>query len=85
MSEESKLDPTARARYEEELLPQSYESWRYCIEHKCGLRLTRDYIQQRISILSDPQQEETQRFSRSYGPAHLAQVIAWFERAAAEC
>jgi len=85
MTEEPKLDPATRARYEEELFPQSYESWRYCIEHKCGLRFTRDYIQQRISILSDPQQEETQRFTRSYGPAHLAQVVAWFERAAAEC
>ncbi len=85
MTEEPKLDPATRARYEEELFPQNYERWRYCIEHKCGLRLTPDYIQQRIGILTDPQQEETQRFERIYGNAYLAQVVAWFERAAAEC
>lgn len=85
MTEEPKLDPATRARYEEELFPQSYESWRYCIEHKCGLRLTRDYLQQRIGVLTDPQQEETLRFTRTYGNAYLAQVVAWFERAAAEC
>ncbi|MEA3641398.1 MAG: hypothetical protein VBE63_15850 [Lamprobacter sp.] len=85
MTEEPKLDPSTRARYEEERFPQSYESWRYCIEHKCGLRLTPDYIQQRISILTDPQQEETRRFARTYGKAYLTQVVAWFERAAAAC
>ena len=85
MTEEAQLNPAARARYEEELFPQSYESWRYCIEHKCGLRLTPDYIQQRIGILTDPRQEETQRFARTYGNAYLAQVVAWFERAAAAC
>ncbi len=83
MTEEAQLNPAARARYEEELFPQSYESWRYCIEHKCGLRLTSDFIQQRISILTDPRQEETQRFARLYGHAHLTQVVAWFQRAAA--
>jgi len=72
------------ARYEKEFLPQSYESWRYCIEHKCGLRLTTDYVEQRLRILNDPRQEETRRFARIYGDAHLAQVVAWFEQAAAE-
>ena len=84
MTEKPEYDPTAQARYDAELFPQSYESWRYCIEQKCGLRLTTDYIRQRIGILTDSRQEETQRFARTYGEAHLAQVVVWFERAAAE-
>jgi hypothetical protein len=82
MTEAPELDPATRAGYEEERFPQSDESWRYCIEYKCGLRLTPDYIQQRIGVLTDPLREETRRFARTYGNAYLAQVVAWFERAA---
>ena len=60
MTEKPEQDPKAQARYDAELFPQSYESWRYCIEQKCGLRLTPDYIRERISILTDARQEETQ-------------------------
>jgi hypothetical protein len=51
---------------------------------KCGLALKPDFLQARIAALSDPDQEETQRFARLYGDAHLKRVLAWFRRAAAE-
>jgi hypothetical protein len=51
----------------EEHFPSNYESWRYCIEVKCGLALTPDYIKKRITILGDPHCEESQRFISFYG------------------
>jgi hypothetical protein len=65
-----------------ELIPTSYASWRYCIEVKCGLPLTLDFVRERIRILSDPSQEETARFMRSYGHGHLERVLGWFRQAA---
>ncbi len=71
-------------RYAAELIPSDYTSWRYCIEVKCGLALTPDYVQARISVLGDRGHEETQRFARLYGDAHLNRILAWFRQAAAE-
>jgi hypothetical protein len=71
-------------RYAAEVIPSDYASWRYCIEVKCGLALTQDYLRERIAVLSDTGHEETQRFARLYGNAHREQVLAWFRQAAAE-
>jgi len=71
-------------RYAEELFPSSYESWRYCIESKCGVPLTPQFLQARIAILSDPGHEETRRFANLYGKPYHEQVLAWFQRAASE-
>jgi len=68
--------------YDAELFPSDYASWRHCIEVKCGLRLTRDYVQARLAVLSDPAREETERFIRTYGRAYWQQVVAWFRQAA---
>ncbi|WP_242475604.1 hypothetical protein [Thiohalocapsa halophila] len=56
--------------YDAQLFPSDYASWRHCIEVKCGLRLTRDYVQARLAVLSDPGREETERFIRTYGRAY---------------
>ncbi len=71
------------AGFAAELIPSGYASWRYCIEVKCGIALTPDYVEERIRVLADPGQEETQRFARTYGRAHLNQVLGWFWRAQA--
>jgi hypothetical protein len=71
-------------RYASELIPSDYASWRYCIEVKCGLALTPDFLQARIAALADSGDEETRRFARLYGDAHLNRVLAWFRQAAAE-
>ena len=70
--------------YAAELIPSNYTSWRYCIEVKCSLALTPDFLRARIAVLSDSGQEETQRFARLYSDAHLNRVLAWFRQAAAE-
>ena len=71
-------------RYAAELIPSDYASWRYCIEVKCGLELKPGFLRARIAVLSDSGHEETQRFARVYGNAHLDRVLAWFRQAAAE-
>jgi hypothetical protein len=69
-------------RFAAELIPTSYGSWRYCIEVKCGIPLTLGYVRERIRVLSDPRNEETERFARTYGREHLERVLGWFGRAA---
>jgi len=71
-------------RYAEEIFPSDYASWRYCIEVKCGVPLTPQFIQSRIAILSDPKQEETKRFAKLYGESYQQQVLGWFQQAAAK-
>ncbi len=71
-------------RYAAELFPSDYASWRYCIEVKCGLALTPEFLQARIAILGDPRHEEALRFASLYGGSYREQVLAWFRRAAAE-
>jgi hypothetical protein len=68
------------AGFAAELIPTGYASWRYCIEVKCGIPLTLEYIEERIGVLADYGQEEPQRFVRTYGRAHLDQVLGWFRQ-----
>lgn len=74
----------ATEQHAAELIPSNYASWRYCIEVKCGLALTTDYLRERIVVLSNSDHEETKRFAKLYGNAHREQVLAWFREAAAE-
>ena len=74
--------PNNLQRYADEMFPSDYASWRYCIETKCGIPLTRDFIQARIAIFSDAGQEETRRFAKQYGDGYREQVLAWFRQAA---
>lgn len=71
-------------RFAAELFPGDYTSWRYCIEVKCGLALTPQFLQARIAALGDPRHEESQRFAKLYGEQYREQVLAWFQRAATE-
>jgi hypothetical protein len=71
-------------RYAEELFPSNYASWRYCIELKCNQRLTPEFVQTRIAVLSDPQHEESRRFIKLYGEPWREQVLVWFQQAATE-
>ena len=71
------------AGFAAELIPTGYASWRYCIEVKCSIALTPEYVEECIRVLADPSMEETQRFARTYGRAHLDRVLGWFRRAQA--
>jgi hypothetical protein len=65
----------------DEIIPTSYASWRHCIEKKCGLALTPDYIATRLAALRDSRDAHTREFTRLYGESHLRATIGWFERA----
>lgn len=63
---------------------ESYADWRTCIEHYCGIPLTRDYIEARIAELSDTGHEKTRRFVETWGEPHRQRVVSWFEKARQE-
>lgn len=66
------------------MIPETYEQWRHCIVIECGIPLSRGYVAERIAAWNDEAREETARFRRLYGDAHLRNVANWFERAAVE-
>lgn len=66
------------------IIPTTYAEWRHCIEKKCGLPLTPDYVAARLAALRDPKDAHTRDFLRIYGEPHLRATIAWFERAQTE-
>lgn len=65
----------------EEMIPANYTAWRNCITELCGIPLTKDFITQRISVLTEADSDETLRFRRLYGDAHWRNVLSWFQRA----
>lgn len=62
----------------------SYDEWKHCITVHCGIPLTLAYVEQRLTALRDPTEYGTQRFIATWGEAHLARVIGWFEQAERE-
>ena len=68
----------------ENIIPTTYAEWRHCIEKKCGLALTPDYIAARLAALRDERDAHTREFRRLYGEPHLRATVAWFERAQTE-
>ena len=66
------------------MIPATYQQWRHCIEVQCGIKLTPDFIQQRLSALRDHGDYQSQRFLEMWGETHFHQVIAWFEQARME-
>lgn len=64
-----------------DVIPNTYAEWRYCIEEKCGIPLTLDFVSSRIESLQCASSENTKKFCKLYGEDYWRQVIAWFEQA----
>jgi len=47
-------------------------------EHDCGIRLTPDFVQERLAIYADATHTETKRFAELYGDNHLRNIIQWY-------
>jgi hypothetical protein len=60
------------------LLPANYGEWKKCIVHKCGIILTREFIESRIAALRNIDDPAITQFIRLYGLEHHANVISWF-------
>ena len=63
---------------------KTYDDWKHCITVLCGIPLTQTYVEQRLAALRDPADHHTQKFIATWGEAHLARVIGWFEQAQRE-
>lgn len=66
------------------MYPNSYEQWRECIEVRCGVPLTADFISERLSELENGEHPKTKTFAKLYGADHLQNTIAWFRQASGE-
>ncbi len=65
-------------------IPENYEQWHHCITVDCGIPLTSEFINDRLTVWRNEQAEETLRFRRLYGDEHWRCVISWFEQAETE-
>ena len=63
---------------------ETYDDWKHCITVLCRIPLTLTYVEQRLAALRDPADYGTQKFIATWGEAHLAHVIGWFEQAERE-
>ncbi len=62
----------------------TYEDWKHCITKLCGIPLTPDYIEKRITELSDANNDHTKRFIDVWGEPHLNRTVGWFKQAKQE-
>ena len=61
--------------------PQNYKEWRDCIEVKCGIKITAQFCEERLSELKAVNNYQTQKFIQLYGSKYHATVIEWFNTA----
>jgi len=64
--------------------PTTYENWKHCITISCGIPLTQDYLENRLTEMNDSRNYQTQKFKKTWGDNHHFQVMRWFERARKE-
>ena len=62
------------------MIPQSYEEWKNCIENDCGIPLTKDFIEKRLSVFENRSNPETKKFIQLYGSQYLDNIIYWYKR-----
>ena len=61
------------------MIPQNYTEWRDCIENKCGIPLTPEFVNKRIDELGDTNLQATKEFINKYSEQHYHQVMEWFK------
>lgn len=64
------------------VIPMTYDEWKQKITGRN--ELTIEFIDSRLSSLTDEHDEATQRFRELYGSEHLENVTSWFRRARRE-
>ena len=63
---------------------ETCDDWKHCITVFCRIPLTLAHVEQRLAALRDPADDGTQKFIATWGEAHLAHAIGWFEQAERE-
>ena len=64
-----------------EVFPSTYEGWKHCITELCGIPLTKEYVEERISVFSNENSEEYKRFLKRYGNDWTQKVSGYFQQA----
>jgi hypothetical protein len=64
----------------DETFPKHYESWKICITKKCKITLTKEFIENRISILTDENSTERKKFIKHYGLHWTNTIISYFKQ-----
>ena len=49
------------------MIPSTYDEWYVCIVDECKIELNQNYINERLSILTNDTLEETRIFRKKYG------------------
>lgn len=62
--------------------PETFEAWQRCIEHDCGITLTKAFVEERLLALRDRRDPSTARLAELCGEVHVSNLVSWFERAA---
>lgn len=65
------------------MIPDTYDTWRHCIEFHCGLALDPPFVRERIAELEDLEHFRTRQFVALYGEPHRERVLGWFRQALA--
>ncbi|MAX53448.1 MAG: hypothetical protein CMH22_15845 [Methylophaga sp.] len=60
------------------MIPSTYDEWYVCIVDECKIELNQNYINERLSILTNDTLEESRIFRKKYGDKHWRDVIGWF-------
>lgn len=68
----------------DELFPRHYEAWKYCITEKCGIKLTKEYVEERLAALSNDNSEERKKFIEKFGLDWTNKIVNYFNNARSE-
>ena len=66
---------------ENAIIPHNYQTWHHCITVECEIKLTAEYVTERIASLQDSKDFRTQQFVKLYGDQHRKNVLTWFQQA----
>ena len=72
------------AQMENEIFPKHYESWKKCITQKCKTPLTKEFVKERIKVLSQKDSKGRKDFVEKYGDHWTDRVLGYFKQALEE-
>lgn len=61
-------------------MPKTFEEWQDCVVNKCNIPLTKEFIQNRLTVYLNKDNSETKKFISLYGERHLNNIIIWLNR-----
>lgn len=66
------------------MMLRNFDEWKDCIVNKCKIKLTKDFVEQRLSVYEHAEHPETIQFTKLYGQQHLDRIISWYRRVLSE-